>query len=402
MVCDDSARKDAAAPAVFRRAGLWEWVKGEIWMKRWMLVLLALVLALALCACTTGEQENGGNAGDEQPETGDAANDPVEDGGADQDETDRPIYYFVEGQLVGSWEDGQWVSAVPLGNWDGDAGEWVSAGDGTDRTFTVAEILAMERCYVYDREMNPTVVLQCEFPTYSDGLGGFMDEYEREPSVSELLDSYAAYVPEESYPDRVFSLPTVLEGEAAELAVPNYSFYFSFGGQTWALAASQPVEWLNASRNVEEWGDDVVDLSAQRAAVESYLQERGLTAEGYDLEVVRDDLNSDRTDEYILLVNSPRDDALGFWSADGEDPYAFALVYYSDGTLETVYERTIPYTEDATELFSIHLVAAADLNGDGTAELCLRDGRWEWGFYYVMARQEDGSWQRVLQADNGM
>ena len=151
------------------------------------------------------------------------------------------------------------------------------------------------------------------------------------------------------------------------------------------------MEWLNASWNVEERGDDVADLSAQRAAVEGYLQERGLTAEGYDLEVVRDDLDGDRTDEYILLVNSPRDDALGFWSADGEDPYAFALVYYSDGTLETVYERTIPYNEDATELFSIHFTTAADLNGDGTAELCLRDGRWEWGFYYVMTRQEDGS-----------
>lgn len=401
MVCDDLARKDAAAPAVFRRAGLWEWMKGEIWMKRWMLVLLALVVALALCACTTGGQENGGNAGNEQPETGDAANDPVEDGGADQDETARPIYYFVEGQLVGSWEDGQWVSAAPLGNWDGDAGEWVSAGDGADRTFTVAEILAVDGYYTYTQDYGENYLIQCAFPT-DTGLGGFEDEYDRDPSVTELLAPYAAYVPEEEWEPTVFPLPTVLEGEAAELVVPNYSFNFSFGGQGWALAASQPVEWLNASRNVEEWGDDVVDLSAQRAAVEGYLQERGLTAEGYDLEVVQDDLNSDGADEYILLVNSPRDDALGFWSADGEDPYAFALVYYSDGTLETVYERTIPYNEDATELFSIHFTTAADLNGDGTAELCLRDGRWEWGFYYVMARQEDGSWQRVLQADNGM
>ena len=372
-------------------------------MKRWMMVLLSLALALALCACADGGQNSGENS-ENQPQSGeDGQPGPAEgeETGEPEEPATRPIYYFVEGQLVGSWEDGKWVSAAPLGSWEG-AEEWVSAGDGADRTFTVAEILAMEGCYVYDLEMNPTVLLQCEFPTYSDGLGGFLDAYEREPSVSELLDPYAAYVPEESYQNRVFSLPTVLEGEAAELAVPNYSFNVFFGGQIWKLAASQPVAWLNGSWDVEDWGDDVNDLSAQRAAAEAYLRERGLTTEGYGWNVFQGDLNSDGMDEYVLMVNSPRDDALGFWSADGEDPYAIVLVYYPDGTVETVYERTIPYTEDATELFSIHLAAAADLNGDGSAELCLRDVRWEWGFFYVMERQADGSWQRVLQADNGM
>ena len=42
-----------------------------------------------------------------------------------------------------------------------------------------------------------------------------------------------------------------------------------------------------------------------------------------------------------------------------------------------------------------------DINGDGTPEICLRDGRWEWGYYYVMARDQDGTWQRVLQANYG-
>lgn len=361
-------------------------------MKRWLTVLLALIAAISLAACgeNSNETENG-NLPQEPPAqgdedsgqggeiTGEAEGLPTEDQG------DRPLYIFVGGQLVGSWENDQWVSAVPLG--ESEHGTFVSAGDGQVRDYTVAEILAQERYYTYSQGTE-ACLLQCELYTTSDGPGGF-DWDLRETAAQ--LDDYAVYVPEEAWAKRTFALPTTLEGEAAALLVPNYSFTFSFGGTLPELALSQPLKETPFSA----WEVEAADYYPEYwETAEAALRALGIQGD-FQLTVAM----AGQADQQVLAVNSAYD-AGGYLPDDAEQIFSLVL-WVDNGEVETVYQRVEPYTGDVTAMFRIFIQGVADLNGDGQMEICLRDGRWEWGHYYVMARDENGTWQRVLQANNG-
>lgn len=346
-------------------------------MRRWLAVLLALTMALALTACSknTGETEND-KTPEEPPIQGE---DSAGQGEAlsQEEEEDRPLYIFVDGQLVGSWEDGQWVSAV---------------SEEGNHPFTMGEILAEDHYWTYQNEGADGYLMQCEFSTYNYGLGGFLDE---ERDTAALLDPYAVYVPEEEWDRRTFALPTTLEGEAAKLLVPDYSFSVSFGS-TWPdLALSQPLS------SPAYFGDEVKeyypDIGQWREITETTLEELGISEDFFLSGVAY----TGREGEAVLAVNSARDQ-YGYWLEDSKQVFSLVLWIRSDGTVETVYRDVEPYSDDATMSFRIMLQSVCDLNGDGQMEVCLRDDRWEWGQYYVMARDENGTWQRVLQADYGM
>lgn len=358
-------------------------------MKQWAAILLTLVMALTLTACSKeeGKAENG-NLPQEPPAQGgeDAGEEEVTgeaEGLPTGDQGDRPLYIFVGGQLVGSWENGAWVSAVPLG--ESEHGTFVSAGDSEVRDYTVAEILARERYYTYSQGTE-ACLLQCELYTVSDGPGGF--DWDLRDTAA-LLDDYAVYVPEEKWAKRTFALPTVLEGEVAKLLVPDYAFTFSFGGTLPDLVLSQPLEdtpfcaWETGSDN-PYW-----------ETAETALRKLGIE-EDFCLSVAM----TGQVDGRVLAINSAYDEG-GYLPEDAEQIFSLVLWVDADGEVETVYQRVEPYTGDVTAVFRIFIQGVADLNGDGAPEICLRDGRWEWGHYYVMARDEDGTWQRVLQANNG-
>ena len=359
-------------------------------MRRWMMILAALSLAL-LTACAQGggdtltagpavglDDAQGAGPGDNSqtdPQT------PGETGGQEG----RPLYVFVGGQLVGSWEDGQWISAVPLGEYED--GAFVSAGDGASRDYTLAELLAEDGYYTYTQDGGETVAHQCELYTLSDGPGSF--DWDLRDTVK-LLDDYALSVPEEDWERRTFALPTVLEGEAAELPVPDYSFSVTFDGVYPEAAVSRPLAEppvYPEDADGADWRETVDACLAQRGVAEGAYQVSGLCRGG--------------DGSVYLAVNSACDE-MGYWLGDSEQVFSLVLCRRSDGAVEEVYWRSTPYTSDATSLFRIWLNSVCDLNGDGEPEVLLRDGRWEWGHVYVMARDGDGAWQRVLQADSGM
>ncbi len=351
-------------------------------MKRWIVMLLALITALTLTACSenTGETEN-----DKTPEEPPAQGEDSAGQGeelAQEEEKDHPLYIFVNGQLVGSWEDGAWISAVPVG--ESENGTFVSAGDSETRDYTVAELLAEEGYYLYTPERQGELCTQCEFYTESDGYGLEEDQ----PGAAALLDPYAVAVPEWEWDKRTFAFPTILEGEAADVTMPDYSFGFTFNGLWPELAVSRPLTELPCY--AQEDGNEAFQSVASYA-----LQELGI--EG-DFRLTAALVG---TDEAYLAVNSAYDEG-GYLPEEAEQIFSFVLRVLPEGEVETVYQHVEPYTGDVLSTFRIFIQGVADLNGDGTLEVCLRDVRWEWGYYYVMARGEDGTWQRVLQADYGM
>ena len=394
-------------------------------MKRWIAMMLALMMAFALTACSpnTGETEKDktpeepltqgeDSAGrEEEPSQGERPSQEEESSQGEKpsqeeelsqeekpsqgeelsqgeepsqkeersqkEEEDRPLYIFVHGQLVGSWENGQWVSAV---------------SEEGGHPFTMGEILAEDHYWTYQNDGTNGYLMQCEFSTYHYGLGGFMDEAR---DTAALLDPYAVYVPEEEWEQRTFALPTTLEGEAAELLVPNYSFVVSFGGSFPDLALSQPLS------SPIYFGDEVKeyhpDIGQWQEIAETTLEKMGIDEDFFLSGVAY----TGQEREAVLAVNSARNQ-YGFWQEDNKQVFSLVLWIRSDGTVETVYRNVERYTDDATMSFRIMLQSVCDLNGDGQMEVCLRDSRWEWGQYYVMARDENGTWQRVLQADYGM
>lgn len=350
-------------------------------MKRWIAMLLALMTAFALTACSknTGEVENG-----KTPEEPSNQEEISGQSGAAEKEKGRPLYIFVDGQLVGSWEDGQWVSAV---------------SEEGNHPFTLAEILAVDGYYVYQQvDMDwdtprENYLIQCEFYTYNEGVSGFVDEAR---DTAAMLDPLAIFVPEDAWSCRTFALPTVLDGEAAELLVPNYSFELSFGGVTPELAVSQRIEAPEIFWQTEgELSDEYTALA------EEALGSRGLTG-AYQMETVV------LEDGAVCLVINNDDTLPGYWDdGPGKGPEGgvyFNLVLYvtPEGSVETVYENVVSYDDHVTNTTHIFPKGIWDLNSDGQVEICLEDSRWEWGYNYVMARNEDGIWQRVLQANHGM
>ena len=352
-------------------------------MKRWLLVLLALMMAATLTACSRNTGETVKNETPGEPPMQEEDSGGEEEVPFQEEEKDRPLYIFVGGQLVGSWEDGQWISAVPLG--ESENGTFHSVGDSETRDYTVAEILAEERYYTYTQGTSGCLI-QCELYTTSDGPGGF--DWDLRDTAA-VLDDYAVYVPAEEWDRRTFALPTTLEGEVAELLVPDYSFTFSFGGTLPDLALSRPL----AETPYCAWEVGPDDPYWETA--ETALRELGIEGD-FCLSAAR----TGQVDEQVLAINSAYDEG-GYPPEDAEQIFSLVLWVNSDGEVETVYQRVEPYTGDVTSMFRIFIQGIGDLNGDGQMEVCLRDGRWEWGHYYVMARGEDGTWQRVLQANNG-
>lgn len=73
-----------------------------------------------------------------------------------------------------------------------------------------------------------------------------------------------------------------------------------------------------------------------------------------------------------------------------------------DGVYKTVYTRFLSYKDDVTAHFRVLLLGIYDLNNDGIYEICLRADEWEGGHTLVLARNEEGVWETVLQANWGM
>ena len=281
-------------------------------MRRWMMVLAILSLALLAACASAGNGGNTQNAGQNDSQTQTDSQTPGETDGQEE----RPLYVFVGGQLVGSWENGQWISAVPLGEYEGSA--FVSAGDGASRDYTLAELLNQDGYYVYTPDMGETCADQCELYTLSDGPGSF--DWDLRDTV-EQLDDYALSVPEEEWERRTFALPTVLEGEVAELLVPNYSFTVTFDEVYPEVAMSQPLEELPI------YPEDT-DGADYREMVDTYLMKQGIVDGVYQISSIC--RGEDGT--VYLAVNSAFDE-MGYWLEDSEQVFSLVLCRRANGNL---------------------------------------------------------------------
>ena len=179
--------------------------------------------------------------------------------------------------------------------------------------------------------------------------------------------------------------PVVLKNAEGDLTTPSAVFFESQTDVTVGSAAKESAKM---------YPDQVVTFI-----------KRSIGQPGFSLNLNGIDMKPEEISSYILKkVVQDAEETLRMEGKLGDSEQVFSLVLCrrSDGAVEEVYWRSMPYTSDATSLFRIWLNSVCDLNGDGEPEVLLRDGRWEWGHVYVMARDGDGAWQRVLQADSGM
>ncbi len=326
------------------------------------LTLAAVLLIAALAVgCDFGGAVEGGGQMDPLPgDTG--AVWPVES--AQPTESIQPAggarYFFSDGEFLGSW----------------DGGTWRSAADGG---FTLGELFNQEYFDSFGGRMGTARLY------VADGPGGFDDPAE----VQRLLRPYG--VIDEDH--LVIGLPGALDGEAAEVAVPDYSFYVSFDGQTYPCVSNVP---LTAPTLTETAAD------LDRAGELPLLQQAGVNCdpERTACTVWDCDVDGDGSIERLTLAHNVVDEG-GYLVLEEGDTIFYALLLTDDGVTTPVTIQTRDYTDDVTAHFIPGEPVAADLDGDGMCEIVLRHREWEWGHISAFS-PADGGWTEVLRGEYGM
>ena len=138
----------------------------------------------------------------------------------------------------------------------------------------------------------------------------------------------------------------------------------------------------------------LVDLSQYLTEDERAQYVQGYLDEG--------DFDGDGRRESMVFANTPWDEN-GWWELSEQDggAFALALLLREDGAAETIYSRFADYTGDMTAIYRLQPIGAYDLDGDGTAEVCMTIGYWE-GAEHLVLRRQDGRWETVLNAASGM
>jgi len=273
---------------------------------------------------------------------------------------DSTRYFFSEGMFLGTW----------------DAGSWRSAADGG---FTLGELFDRE----YFTSLGERAGTACFY--VADGPGGFDDPAE----VQRLLRPYGV-IDGDCF---VAGLPGALDGEAAEIAVPDYGFYASFDGQSHPCVSSVP---LTAPALTETAAD------LEPAGELPLLQQAGVDCEPERMAcTVWDcDVDGDGAAERLTLAHNVVDES-GYLVLEEGDPIFYALLLTDDGVTTPVTLQIRDYTDDVTAHFIPGEPVAADLDGDGMCEVILRHREWEWGHISVFSLA-DGQWTEVLRGEYGM
>lgn len=327
-------------------------------MKKYILPSLLLILVLAACGTPAAEvtpmpTPTPSAAASPSPEptpTLEASLPPMADDGA--------RYFFFGGGFMGSWSDGQWHSA---------AGETFTVGELFDRTYYDfwGEALGAARFYLR-------------------GPGGFEDE-----RVIPLLEPYGIIEGD----DFIMKLPGQFTGEAAAVTVSNYGFFVLFDGQVHVLVSNVPLE-----RPDPKWTDP--DLSAQELT--QALEGVGIHYKDptrADRTAWLCDMDGDGHEEYLELIQAPRDESCYTILQQG-DPCFYAFLLRDGEQVSVIASRAFPYTDDVTAHFWASDPYFYDLDGDGVCELLFQDHCWEWGSYDAYSLI-DGVWTLVLRGDYG-
>ncbi len=303
-------------------------------------------------------------------------------------------HYVFSSVLLGSVENGEFYSLLE--------------GPGLrTRSFTLGEVLTPDSYRLLTAAGEQGVSREVTFPTLS-GPGGLSLEWD----VSNLFAGG-------EHGEVTLPLPGALTPEAAALPLPQHGCGFTFApsgeenlpaaNRTETLAVSGEGELLPASLSAAS------PTSEMESALRKELLAHGLSEmEPYFHTVLRADFDGDGQEELFALAGNERNESgalrvPGYDGGAGFGVYSAAL--YLDAGKVTVFSDTYLPLEDSAELpddwypgatyTALTLVAAADLNGDGTLEPVLRQIGWEWSSYTAYSLQ-NGTFAPVLYATSGL
>ncbi len=308
---------------------------------------LACALLLFLTACQASPSTEVTPTPEPVPSSTPISSEPLSD--------DDDTRYFFGGTFLGSWSNGQWFSA-------------------DENSFTVGELF--NRIY-YDVWGNPLGAARFYV---GEGPG----EFPNPKRTAELLEPFGILEGD----DFIMRLPGQLTEEAAALTVPDYSFTAIFDGQNHIFTSNVPL-----TRPSMMWTDPVLSAEEIAQALES-VDIHYKDPNRADRTAWLCDIDGDSQDEYLELVQLPRDENYYAILAPG-DPIFYAFLLRDDEQISVVTSRFFPYTDDLTAQFHASDVDIWDLDGDGICEIIFCDGEWEGGSYNTFSRI-DGTWTRVL------
>ncbi len=301
-----------------------------------------------------------------------------------QFEEDKPTaaadlnYIFVKGQLIGSYENGRWLSVArdekPL----------------SLKAFTIGSLLEQKGYRLFSQTQMLGAAEKVGFQL-SSGLDCAISE----TMNGLLLEPSAATVEkDESAVKGIFKLPTILPPNTYNFKISEYNGRWDLGNENALLMISANINPLPASIISGEPASEA-DISAVKKELSAF----GISGSPANITGVADcDLDGDGTIDRIIIANTPRD-SNGYPVVTEQEKksgkagaYSIALVKIG-GEYSTVSSHFVKYAGDidinnmATASIDyssrFELFGVFDLNGDGKLEIVLQKVFWEGGNFSV-------------------
>ena len=306
--------------------------------------------------------------------------------------SDDAIFYFLDGLLVGSYENGKWYS--------------MSAGGTMLYKYYYAQDILSKIEYKIYRDGQSIGLSNIIYMEPYFGLGDDLIDY------SEELETYGEH---KSY-GYCFKLPTQLGPEIPDLLIPDYSYYFYFTNDYNYDHDKNLVTNSEDNLYPRSMTKDVEVPDAIREALISLFKENQMeNTFPYFTECVSGDFDNDGNDEMVAVANSP----VNKWSYPMLEGYSagdagfgfFSVLLYTDddGNTYTVYSDLRPFPAndnyngvDIDYCQYLELQEIADLNSNGLFEITVHKQEWEWGSYYVFALDDGGNYKTVMISHCGM
>lgn len=371
-----------------------------------LLVCLTMVIALAGCSSPVSDIRQDGKL-----DTSTIDNIKTAQRGT------LPQYFFINGFLLGSYDDNGWHSLCAIGDDETETGGIT--------TFYAKDLLNQNSYYVYENNKLAGISKRIIWVT-EEALGPGSFEVEDAPrKFAEYGKLY--YFDGESGDTayRIFDLPLKLSNDLSQLKIPNYSFHTDFVfGDKWErqYPGYRFVTNIRVKLFPKRLTYGVEPTAEATQSLISLFEKNNMenTISNFT-ECICGDFDNDGNDEYLMFADAPRSE-LGYPLLCGNGKMdqlgLFNVIFYQDddGSIQTIYSDLRPYKgifkadkDNNMELMGgpdycigIDLFTLADLNSDGIYEIGVKKSEWEHGFYLTYAMNARGEYEVVMRSNYGM
>ncbi|MDD2422541.1 MAG: hypothetical protein PHU78_10485, partial [Heliobacteriaceae bacterium] len=249
----------------------------------------------------------------------------------------QPQYFFINGSLLGSYDDNGWHSLCDTGNSE--------TGAGDAATFYAKDLLNQDSYYVYEDNKRVGVSKQIIWLTgEAFGLGSF--EVEGAP---QKFAKYGRLHHFDGYSDtayRIFDLPVKPGDELAELKIPDYSFHTDFVfGENWERRF--PGYRLVTNSDVNPFPRKLTygiepTAGGTGSLVELFKKFNMENTVPNFTDCILGDFDNDGNEEYLMFADAPKSE-LGYplLCGNGKTDHLgiYSVVFYQDddGSIQTLY-----------------------------------------------------------------